>query len=96
MNVIYLAFGVGLGFLLSAARATDYNTIMRMFLLQDFHLMGVMLVAMIVAAVGLFLLRRRNGPALIGCAMEVQPKRGHPWVFPAALIFGTGWCLTGT
>ncbi|MBI4475333.1 MAG: hypothetical protein HY646_21900 [Acidobacteria bacterium] len=96
MNAIYLLFGVAFGFLLSAARVTDYNTIMRMFLLEDLYLIGVMMVAMAVAAAGLFFVKRRNAPALIGCKMEVAPKRGHAWVFPAALVFGAGWCLTGT
>jgi uncharacterized membrane protein YedE/YeeE len=95
INLIFLFFGVSFGFLLSGARATDYNTIARMFLFADFHLAGVMMTAIVFIAVGSILLQRAKSTALIGCAVELRPKPMHRWTLAAGLIFGAGWALTG-
>jgi len=52
-------FGLLFGFLLSRVGATRYDNIAGMFLLTDLHLMGVIGTAVVVAGVGLALLRRR-------------------------------------
>ena len=95
MNPLFLLFGVLFGFLLSRARATEYDVIVGMFRLTDLHLAGVMAVAIAVAAAGLYLLRRGKAGALAGCAIEVQPKPPHRRTWLAGLVFGTGWALTG-
>ena len=95
MNALYLAFGAVFGFLLSRARATDYNTITNMFRFTDLHLAGVMVVAIAAAAIGLWLLRRKQVKALIGCPVEIHPKASHKWLPVAGLVFGAGWALTG-
>ena len=96
MNALFLIFGLIFGFILSRARATDYNTIINMFRLTDLHLVGVIGVAIAVAGVGLYLLRRSQVPALVGCAIEIPPKPGHRWMLVSGLVFGAGWALTGT
>jgi len=95
MNALYLVFGALFGFLLSRARATDYDVIAGMFRFTDLHLAGVMVVAIAVAAIGLYLLRRRGASAWIGCPVEVQPRPAHRYTLPAGLVFGAGWALTG-
>ncbi len=96
MNALYLVFGALFGFILSRARATDYDTIVNLFRLVDFHIAGVMAVAIAVAAAGLYLLRQSHAAALIGCPIEIRHKPSHRWILPAGLVFGTGWALTGT
>jgi hypothetical protein len=96
MNALYLSLGALFGFLLSRARASDYNTIVNMFRFEDLHLFGVMGVAIGVAAVGLAVVSRRITRAVIGCGVELAPKAGQPGMFVAALIFGAGWALSGT
>lgn len=95
MKLLFLVFGVAFGFALSRARATDYDTIIRMFQLTDLHLMGVMACAIVVAAIGLAVLRRTRVRALAGCEIEVHPKPMHRTILPAGLVFGAGWALTG-
>ena len=95
MNGLYLVFGVVFGFSLSRARATDYDTIINLFRLTDFHLAGVMGVAIIVAAFGIYLLRVSQAKALIGCAIEIHSKPTHKWLLVAGIVFGAGWALTG-
>jgi len=95
MSALYLLFGAAFGFILSKARATDYDTIVNMFRFTDLYLAGVMGVAIGVAAVGLYLLRRWGASALIGCPIEVRAKASHKWLPAGALLFGAGWALTG-
>jgi len=67
--------------------------------LTDFHIAGVMAVAIAVAAIGLYVLRRSKAKALVGCAIEcdieIPHKPIHRWMFVAGVVFGTGWALTG-
>jgi len=95
MNLAALLFGCGFGFALSRARATDYDTILAMFRFRDLHLMGVIGVAITTAAIGLAIVRRRARHAVLGGAIDVQPKPVQPGLFPAGLVFGTGWALSG-
>jgi len=95
MRLLFLLFGIAFGFALSRARATDYDTIINMFRLTDLHLMGVMAVAIAVAACGLWILRRRGTRALVGCEIDVHSKPMHRAILPAGLLFGVGWALTG-
>lgn len=90
-----LLFGTVFGFILSRARATDYDAIAGMFRLQDLHLMGVIGVAIGVNALGLWLLRRSGARALTGEAIEMKPKPMKKGMFAAGLIFGVGWALSG-
>jgi len=96
MKAIFLVAGVLFGFLLSRARATDYDTMLRFFLLEDPHILVVMGVAMAVAAIGLYALRKTGATAVVGCAIDVPHKPMRKWLFAASLVFGAGWALTGT
>jgi hypothetical protein len=95
MRFAALLFGAGFGFVLSRARATDYDTITGMFRLRDFYLVGVMGVAIAVAAIGLAVLKRQRRSAVLGGPIEVHPKPAQPGLFAAGLVFGTGWAVTG-
>ena len=95
MNLAALLFGLAFGFVLSRARATDYDTISAMFRFRDLHLMGVMGIAIATAAIGLAILKRRARGAVLGGPIEVQPKPPQPRLLAAGLVFGTGWALSG-
>jgi len=89
-----LLFGVAFGYFLSKSRATDFDTVLNMFLFTDFQLVGVMAVALAVIALGLFLLRRND---------KSFAKQTDAWENPpldrkrliGAFIFGAGWALAG-
>ena len=95
MNVIFLVFGAVFGFILSRARATDYNTIVNMFRMTDLYLMGVMAVGIAVAAIGIQVLRRTHAKALMKCPIEIHAKPSHRWMLVAGIVFGAGWALAG-
>lgn len=91
-----LLAGAGFGFLLSKAEATSDLRITGMFLFQDYHLAGVMGVAIAVAALGLWLLQRGVIKTRDGSVLELAPKTRRPGQFAAGLLFGAGWALSGT
>lgn len=91
-----LLFGVVFGFVLSRVGATDYDAIAKMFLLEDFHLAGVMGVATVVAGIGLGIIRRARSGVLSTWAAHVQEKPMKPGLVLGAAMFGTGWAITGT
>ncbi len=92
----FLGFGVLFGYFLSKARATDYDTIVGMFMFKDFQLWGVIAVAIALIAAGLFLLRVGGRPTQNGKALDWQPLEWNPSRLIGALIFGAGWALAGT
>ena len=51
--VRFIAWGTGFGFILSRARATDYNAISGMFAFEDLHLLLVIGGAVVVGALTL-------------------------------------------
>lgn len=95
MNVLFLAAGTLFGFLLSRAGVTDYERMQGLFLLRDFHVAGVMGVAIAVSALGLAWLTRSRTSALNGCPLELGAKPMRPRLFGMSLVFGVGWALTG-
>lgn len=95
MRLVFLVSGALFGVLLVAARASDFDAITGMFLLTDFHLYGVIGVAVAVAAVGLQLLRRSRAHALLADSISVSPKPMKPGLVLGALVFGAGWAIAG-
>jgi uncharacterized membrane protein YedE/YeeE len=96
MSSRHVAFGLVFGFLLSRVGATSYDAIAGMFLLQDLHLVGVIVVAIATTALGFVLLRRAGGRARNGDPLALQQKPVQPGLVVGGLLFGAGWALAGT
>jgi uncharacterized membrane protein YedE/YeeE len=92
---VYGLFGILFGFVLSRARATDYDTIAGMFRLTDLHLMLVIGGAIATAALGLWVLRRRGNLTASGQPVEMRRKPWHRGAIWGGLVFGAGWALSG-
>jgi uncharacterized membrane protein YedE/YeeE len=91
-----LLFGTLFGFILSRAGVTDYDTMTQMFLLEEWHVMGVMGIAMIIAGTGMFLLKKMNVKTFEGKPLPIEKKplnKGNLW---GGLLFGAGWAITAT
>ena len=91
-----LFFGILFGFLLSRVGATDFDAIAGMFLLEDLHLAGVMAVAIVVAGLAIYWLRRRGVVCPSGCPVTLAPKAMTRHTVTGGIIFGAGWALTGS
>lgn len=85
-HLLMAAFGLGLGFSLSRIGFTDYEQVRSMFLFEDLRLFATFVGAVVVTFAGFALLSRHQRPAR-------QPI--HRGILPGALLFGTGWALTG-
>ena len=94
MWIKYASFGTLFGFVLSRVGATQYDAINGMFLLNDLHLMGVIGIAVLVAAIGLRLPRWLGANRSdAGFAIQSKPiKHGN---IVGGLVFGAGWALSG-
>ena len=96
MKFIFLVLGVLFGFLLSRAGATTYDNYAGMFLFQNFQLVLVIGVAVLVGVVGNYLLGRRAFKALLTrepWVIDRKPlKKG---LISGSLIFGIGWGISG-
>jgi uncharacterized membrane protein YedE/YeeE len=93
-RLLFLALGTAFGFVLFRCGATDYDTVQRMFLLQDFQLWGVIGTAVAITAPGLRLLRR-HGRTAAGAPLAVKSKPRNPGNWLGGAIFGAGWSITG-
>ena len=96
MLFINLLFGALFGFILSRVDATSYTAISKMFQLQDLHLMGVIGGAIVVAGIGLAILRRRGAYDIQGQSVTIKPKPRKAGNIVGSLFFGAGWAITGT
>ncbi len=92
--LVYAIFGTLFGWTLSRSGAADYNYIQGMFLFTSFQLYGIIGVAVIVTAPGLWWLKRR-GTTAFGAALALKPKPRHPGNVAGGVLFGVGWSITG-
>jgi uncharacterized protein len=92
----YLLFGVLFGYFLSKSRATDYDSIVDMFLCKEFQLYGVIGTAILVTSFGLFLMKRSRKPTFSGTPFEGETLKWEPRRLAGAFLFGAGWALAGT
>ncbi len=92
----YALFGTLFGFILARVGATDYAAIAGMFTLTDLHLMGVIGVAVVVAAIGIRVMRARGVTTVEGAQLPLTPKAMKPGLVLGSALFGIGWGLSGT
>lgn len=97
VNITGLLGGIAFGFLVSWARVSDPAVIRDMLLLREAHVFLIMGSAIVVAAVGLRLLRLAGARAyvtgeLIAWSLH-RPERRHVL---GSVLFGAGWSVAGT
>ena len=84
-----LLFGIIFGLLLHRGGVTDYNVIVRQFLLRDFTVLKVMLTAIVVGGIGVWLL---HGQQLAN--FHIKPAAMLA-VVTGAVLFGVGMVMYG-
>lgn len=90
-----LLMGVYFGFMLVKAEVVRLDRVHAMFRFEEFHLYGVIIVALLVATPLMWLIRRYEVRDVSGHKIEYQPKPFHKGIVFGGLIFGAGWVLTG-
>lgn len=96
-NFFGLLMGVAFGFFMSHAGATTYDFHAKMFLFEDFQLMIVIGVAVMVAMVGVTIMKRLHVTAIAtGEEVDFVKKPYQKGLMVGALLFGIGWGMTAS
>lgn len=96
-NFFGLLTGILFGFLMSKAGATTYDYHAKMFLFQDLQLMIVIGTAVVVAMIGVILLKRSHVRAVAtGEEVDFVKKPYQKGLIAGALLFGIGWGMTAS
>lgn len=83
------------GFLMSRAGATTYDYHAKMFLFEDFQLMIVIATAVVVAMIGVWLLKKTHIHAVAtGQEVDFVKKPYQKGLMIGAALFGVGWGMT--
>jgi uncharacterized protein len=92
----FLAIGTYFGFVLIKAEVVSWYRIQEMFRFQSFHMYGVIVSAIVVAALTVALVRRFELRAVDGRAITFTLKaRTWPRYVWGGSLFGVGWALAG-
>lgn len=95
--VPYLLLGMLFGVVLTKSEVISWFRIQEMFRFQAFHMYGIIGSAIVVAALGLQIIKRRGLRSMDGTAITVPPKAlgGGTRYWLGGTIFGLGWGLVG-
>lgn len=94
----YGLLGVYLGVVFTKAEVISWFRIQEMFRFQSFHMYGIIGSAVVVAAVGVWILKSRAAPSVTGADMAFPTGK---WKAPGyqywlgGTAFGLGWGLLG-
>ncbi len=92
--LFFALMGTVFGWLLSRSGAADYDMVQGMFLFTSFQLWGIIGVAVMLTAPGLWLLKRR-GRSASGAPLNLKPKPRHRGNLVGGALFGIGWSIAG-
>ena len=93
----YLLIGVFFGIVLVKSEVVSWFRIQEMFRFDSFHMYGVIMSAIIVAAVSVQLIKRSGVTTTTGQKITIRPKKWGRGVryWAGGILFGLGWALLG-
>jgi uncharacterized membrane protein YedE/YeeE len=94
-NIRYLLLGIVFGLALTKGEAISWYRMQEMFRFESFHMFGLFMTAVPVAAISILIIRRVNARAANGQSIEIPARPYHHGLILGGLIFGFGWALTG-
>ncbi len=92
---IYGLLGMFFGFALSRSGATEYDLIHQMFTGRNLKLVYLMGSAVVIAALGMRVLKILGNRTITGQEIKVHQEPLHWGNVIGGLVFGTGWALSG-
>lgn len=94
-NFKYLFAGIFFGILLVKAEVISWFRIQEMFRLESFHMYGVIGSAIVVGAIGIWIIKKFKLKTIHGEPIILHPKQFNKGQVYGGLLFGCGWALTG-
>lgn len=94
-NISYLLIGILFGITMTKSEAISWYRIQEMFRFQDFHMYGIIMVAVVLGAI-IHLYAKKGKNDFFGQPISISEK---PKTYVASIaggtIFGLGWAMTG-
>ncbi len=94
-NLKYTLVGIFFGIVFVKAEIISWFRIQEMFRLHSFHMYGVIGTAVVVGALSVWLIKRRNATSLEGEKISIPNKEFRYGQIFGGLLFGLGWAITG-
>lgn len=95
-SIVYLIIGVFFGIVMYKSEAASWFRIYEMFEFGAFHMYGIIGSALVLGAIGIFLIKKFNIKAIGGQRMSLNPKdKGITRYLVGGILFGLGWALAG-
>ena len=92
----YLFLGVFFGVIMAKSEVISWYRIQEMFRFDSFHMYGVIGTAVILGAIGIFVLKRLNVKSVHGSDLKLTPKKMEfKRLILGGTFFGLGWAFTG-
>ena len=92
----FIALGTILGVVMVKAEIISWFRIFEMFSFQSFHMYGIIGSAVIIGAIGTYLMKRNNTKSFYGEEISFVPKQmSITRYLVGGAIFGLGWALVG-
>ena len=95
--LVYVLLGAFFGLVLVKSEVVSWFRIQEMFRFQSFHMYGMIGSAVAVAALSVWLIKKRRVKSIQGEAITIPPKQWGKgtryWM--GGTLFGLGWALTG-
>ena len=90
-----LIIGVYLGILFVKSEVASWERVHNMFLFREAHMYLIIGVAIGVAMLSMFLIKRLEIKSVEGKPIKYETKPFHTGVIIGGMLFGAGWAITG-
>ncbi|MCB9202418.1 MAG: YeeE/YedE family protein [Flavobacteriales bacterium] len=94
-NIKYLILGIVFGVVFVKGEVISWFRIQEMFMLDSFHMYGIIGTAIITAMISIYLIKKLNIKTLKGEKITIPDKKFTKGQVIGGLIFGIGWAITG-
>lgn len=90
-----LMIGAYLGILFVKSEVARWERVHKMFRFEEAHMYLIISVAIVVAMISMFIIKRFELKSLDGKPITYKPKPFHAGVIIGGMLFGAGWAITG-